>query len=186
MSGMRRHEECIRAREEDEKGHEKEAEMMNQEKGNRNGKESLLKKDEETLPETNGKNSRVEQEKDDETEAQEENEGVELQVLKRDKLARKAGAGMRHEAEMGEEGNAKVYKGGKKNKLAIKTGTGGEEGSGERGKYTASMEAPMLGKGVMYAEVDARKNGSTDAEMGLICDEGGHEGFGGSPAGVEV
>ena len=36
---VRRHEECIRAREEDEKGHEKEAEMMNQEKGNRNGKE---------------------------------------------------------------------------------------------------------------------------------------------------
>ena len=36
----------------------------------------------------------------------------------------------------------------------------------------ASMEAQMLEKGVMYAEVDARKNGSTDAEMGLKCDEG--------------
>ena len=36
----------------------------------------------------------------------------------------------------------------------------------------ASMEAPMLEKGVMYGEVDTRKSGSTNAEVGLMCDEG--------------
>ena len=30
----------------------------------------------------------------------------------------------------------------------------------------------MLEKGGMYAEVDTRKKGSTNAEMGLMCDEG--------------
>ena len=70
--------------------------MMSQENGNQNEKESLLKKDEEASPETNGRDPCVEQEQDDETEAQEENEGVELQVLKRDKLASKAGTGMRY------------------------------------------------------------------------------------------
>ena len=35
----------------------------------------------------------------------------------------------------------------------------------------ASMETQMLEKGVMYAEVDTRKNGSTNAEVGLMRDE---------------
>ena len=35
----------------------------------------------------------------------------------------------------------------------------------------ASMETPMLKRGVMYAEVNTRKNGLTDAEVGLMYDE---------------
>ena len=50
---VRRHEECIRVREK---------EMMSQENGNQNKKESLLKKDEEASPETNGRDPCVEQE----------------------------------------------------------------------------------------------------------------------------
>merc|ERR1711867_172763 len=36
----------------------------------------------------------------------------------------------------------------------------------------ASMEAQMLEKGVMYTEVDTGQNGSTNAVVGLMYDEG--------------
>ena len=41
---------------------------------------------------------------------------------------------------MGDEGNAKVYEGEEEDKLASKTGTGGEERSWERGKYAEVYE----------------------------------------------
>ena len=72
-----RREDSTRVREK----REKEAEITSQESGNE--EEPLLKEDVEAYPETNGGDLSDEQEQDDETEVQGENEGVELQVLKR-------------------------------------------------------------------------------------------------------
>ena len=67
---------------------------------------------------------------------------------------------------------------GKKSKKKVdkedRKGTSGErsEEDHRESSLQVSMEVPMLEKGVMYAEVDTGQNGSINAEMGLMYDEG--------------